>query len=243
MATICYVFAYFSLGLAALGIGTMLFGASGFWGFLVFVLASGAALFWFILALVLRKLGRLKETLVPSTPEASLRRRLLLCSLKSSVRAEADAGIDLLRRLEHVREALARDLGARLSPTELTFQRYGDASTRAWRWALNNLGETTSLIESLAVLEASRGVAHLGAAEDSESLKREKRGHIAEGLRETEQLVNRLERLSFALTRDMRTRAGAEPDELDALMDDLTRLADRAKLYARTARAHELPDA
>ncbi|MDX1434952.1 MAG: hypothetical protein R3286_21095, partial [Gammaproteobacteria bacterium] len=69
MATICYVFAWFSLGLAVLGIGSMLFGSSGFWGFVVFMLSSGAALFWFTLGLVLRKLGRLKETLLPSTPE------------------------------------------------------------------------------------------------------------------------------------------------------------------------------
>ena len=243
MATICYVFAYFSLGLAALGIGTMLFGSSGFWGFVVFMLASGAAMFWFVVGFVLRKMGRLKETLLPSTPEASLRRRLLLCSLKSAVRAEADTAMALLTRLEHVREALERELGARLSPGELTFRRYRDSFTRAWRWALQNLGETTNLIESLAVLEASRSVDYLGESRDADALKREKRAHIADGLHETDQLVGRLERLSLALARDMQTRPGEEPDELGALMDDLGRLADRAKLYARTARAHELPDA
>lgn len=242
MATICYAFAYFSLGLAALGIGSMLFGTSGFWGFVVFMLSSGAALFWFALGFVLRKLGRLKETLLPSTPEASLRRRLLLSSLKRSVRAEADAGIDLLSRLEQVREELDRELGARLNPGELTYRRYRESSTRASRWALANLGEATNLIESLAVLEAGSGGGYLAGSRDAESLKRDKRGHIADGLRETEQIVARLERLSHTLARDMQTRAGEEPEELGVLMDDLARLADRAKLYARTTRAHELPE-
>ncbi|MDX1433497.1 MAG: hypothetical protein R3286_13720, partial [Gammaproteobacteria bacterium] len=216
--------------------------SSGFWGFVVFMLSSGAALFWFTLGLVLRKLGRLKETLLPSTPEASLRRRLLLSSLKRSVRGEADTGIDLLTRLEHVRESLERELGERLSPGELTYRRYHDTFTRSWRWALNNLGETTALIESLAVLEASRRGDYLGESRDVDALKREKRAHIAEGLRETDQLVGRLERLALALARDMQTRPGEEPDELRDLLDDLGRLADRARLYARTARAHELPE-
>lgn len=238
MATICYVFAYFSLGLAALGIGTMLLGSSGFWGFVVFVLAGGAALFWFALGFALRKLGKLTEALFPSTPEASLRRRLLLSSLKSSVRSEANAGVDLLSRLEHVRESLERELAARLSPREITFQRYRDSFTRAWRRALRNLGDATNLIESLAVLEAGSG-SYLGESQDTGSLKREKRDWIAEELQETGQLVSRLERLALALTRDMQTLPGADADELATLMEDLDQLAERAKLYASNSRAHE----
>ena len=152
--TVFKVFGYFSLGVALLGLGSTLFGSAGLWGFLVFVLGIGLGSFWLLAAFAVRKAGRLKEVLFPSTPEATLRRRLMLTSFKTSVRQDANAALERLRRLEHVWPAIQRHLRERLSPSELTFQRYEGTARRAWSRAMQELEDATSLVESLSVLDA-----------------------------------------------------------------------------------------
>jgi hypothetical protein len=233
MSTICNVFGYTCLGLAVLGIGSTLFGDGGFWGFLVFVTSITGALFWLVLGYVLKKVGRLKEAFLPSTPEAALRRRLFMSAFKSPVRHEANAGIDQLHRLEQVWKTIDRHLRTRLSPTELTFKRYSEAAASSCRWALANLTEATVDIESMGVAESGSDRGYLSESPGKpQDLQFERREHIQQTLTDSERIISALEGLELALSRDMQTRS--DEDGLEAMLADLTRLADRAKAYAKT---------
>jgi hypothetical protein len=161
-----------------------------------------------------------------------LRRRLLLSTFKTSVRTDANAALDRLRRLEHVWPAIQRHLRARLSPSELTFQRYEGTARRAWSRALQELEDATSLVESLSVLDTgSRSAAGLPAAEpqDPRSARRQR---LQLALAESERAIAALERLDLALVSDLRTGAAERSDDLDALAAELDRLASRARSYS-----------
>lgn len=232
MHTVFNVLGYFSLGMALLGLAATLFGSAGFWGFLVFLLGIGFGSFWLIAGLAVRKAGRLREVLFPSTPQATLRRRLMLAAFKVSVRTEANDALDRLRRLEHVWPAIQRHLRARLSPTELTFQRYEGTARRAWNRALQELEDATSLVESLSVLDtaATRPTGH--PTPGQEDPRRARRQRLEVALAESERAVAALERLDLALVSDLHTGAAARSDNLDALAAELDRLASRARSYS-----------
>jgi len=226
------VLGYFSLGMALLGLGATLFGSAGLWGFLVFLLGIGFGSFWLIAAFAIRKAGRLREVLFPSTPEATLRRRLMLSTFKTSVRGDANAALDRLRRLEHVWPAIQRHLRERLNPSELTFQRYEGTARRAWSRALQELEDATSLVESLSVLDAGppiRSDLPTSLREDPRSTRRQR---LQLALAESERAIAALERLDLALVSDLRTGAAARSDDLDALAAELDRLASRARSYS-----------
>jgi hypothetical protein len=230
--TIFKVLGYFSLGMAMLGLAATLFGNAGLWGFLVFVLGVGFGSFWLILGFAVRKAGRLREVLFPSTPEATLRRRLMLATFKASVRSEANAALDRLRRLEHVWPAIQRHLRARLSPSELTFQRYEGTARRAWSRALQELEDATSLVESLAVLDTSPPGSAQAARPVRDDPRLARRQRLKMALAESERAVAALERLDLALVSDLRTGTAARSDDLDALAAELDRLASRARSYS-----------
>jgi len=129
MRRLLIAFGYFYFGIALVGLGSTLFGTAGIWGFLAFFIGSIAGGFWLLLGFVVGKATKLGEILVPSTPEAKLRRRLFRTSLTSvAVRSEVDSAVDLLRRLEYVWGSIETQLAARLAPCELTYQRYDGAA-------------------------------------------------------------------------------------------------------------------
>jgi hypothetical protein len=229
--TIFSILGYSSLGVALLGLGSTLFGDSGFWGFLVFLLALIFAGFWLLLGFVVRKAGRLREVLLPSTPEAILRRRLMLSAFKASVRTEANDAMDKLRRLEHVWAAIQRHLSARLSPTELTFQRYEETARRAWKRAVQELEDATSLVESLAVLDTGTAGPTTGVEPGREDPRRARRQRLHATLDESERAIAALERLDLALVSDLRTGSAARAENLEVLAQELDRLATRARSY------------
>jgi len=231
--TVFNLLGYFSLGMALLGLAATLFGGAGLWGFLVFLLGIVFGAFWLIAGFAVRKAGRLREMLFPTTPEATLRRRLMLAAFKTSVRAEANAALERLRRLEHVWPAIQRHLRARLSPSELTFQRYEGTARRAWSRALQELEDATSLVESLAVLDTGRPSPPGLPASEREDPRSARRQRLQAALAEAERAIAALERLDLALVSDLRTGAAARSDDLDALAEELDRLASRASRYSR----------
>jgi len=230
--TVFNVLGYFSLGMALLGLATTLLGGGGLWGFLVFLLGIGFGSFWLLAGFAVRKAGRLREVLFPSTPEATLRRRLMLTSFKTSVRTDANAALDRLRRLEHVWPAIQRHLRDRLNPAELTFQRYEGTARRAWSRAMQELEDATSLVESLSVLDSGPptrpGLPTL-LRQDALGARRQR---LQLALAESERAIAALERLDLALVSDLRTGAAARSDDLDALAAELDRLASRARSYS-----------
>jgi len=232
--TILKLAGYFSFGVALLGVGAMLFGSAGFWGFLVFVLGFFFGLLWLLLGLAVGKLGRLREILFPSTREAELKRRLLLAAMKVPMRTEAGSALDRLRRLEHVWPAIERHLGERLSPSELTYQRYQDTAQRARGRALQELEDATSLIESLGAMrkvESESGESQAAAGKGfSRAAGRE---HLAALLADSETAIAGLERLNLALLGDLRTGSASRDENLDDLARDLDELASRAHRYVK----------
>jgi hypothetical protein len=222
------LFGYFSLGVAAMALAATLFGSAGFWGFLVFLLGAVFGGFWLLVGFAFGKVGKLREVVFPSTPEATLRRRLAFAGFKASVRGDANAAMDHLRRLEHVWSAIQRHLRARLSPSELTFERYEGTARRAWSRALQELEDATSLVESLAVLDLRPAAA--GGGQDPRATRRQ---HLQAALAESETAIAALERLDLALVSDLHTGAAARTDDLETLTADLDRLASRARTYAR----------
>lgn len=233
MRKLLTIFGYFCFGIAVVGLGATLFGRAGLWGFLAFVIGSIAGGFWLLLAFVLGKATKVGEVLMPSTPEAKLRRRLFRASLTSAVRNDADSAADLLRRLEYVWESIRRQLATRLAPGELTYQRYQDAAQQTWHRALQELEDATDLIESLAAMPRGSGTAGYQPHTETGSQSRTEQESRLQGLlRDGDQAVSALERLNLALVGDLRTGSAKRSEDLDALARELDQLARRAHRYA-----------
>ncbi|MCH9672364.1 MAG: hypothetical protein K0U93_13030, partial [Gammaproteobacteria bacterium] len=130
MRTLCTVFGLGAISISLIALGSTLLGDAGLWGLLVFLLGMGAGGFWLSLGFVLKKVGHLRDALLPSTAEATLRRRLFFSSLKRSVRREANAALEQLGRLERLWQSIDASLRSKLSPSELTYDRY-DGTVKA----------------------------------------------------------------------------------------------------------------
>ena len=226
------ILGYVALVLALLSLGATLFGDAGVWGFLAFLLAAVFGVFSLLLGFAVARVGRLREVLLPSTPEAALRRRLLLAGLKAPVRSEAGEVLDRLRRLEHVWPAIQRHLGDRLNPSELTFLRYEGTARQAWRRGLQELEDATSLVESLAAMSTGRPGTAAGSGPRTEDPRQARRRRLQLVLAESERAISALERLDLALVSDLRTGEAARTQDLEALADELDLLAGRARRYA-----------
>lgn len=213
-----------------MGIGSTLLGDAGMWGFLVFFLGLGAAVFWLIAGFVLKKVGHLKDALLPATEEATLRRRLFFSSLKRAVRRESNAALEQLSRLERIWKSIDAHLRSQLSPTELTFARYEGAVKASCRATLEHLERSTESIETLGVLESDGGSGYMAPSDDRVALRNGRRRFIREQLEQAGKLLDALERLDLALTRDLNTQS--DRPSLDTMVQDLKMLAERAHVYA-----------
>ncbi len=225
------VLAYFVLAIGLISLSATLFGNAGIWGFLAFLIATLLGVIFLLVGFAFTGVDRLREVLMPSTREAALRRRLMIAALKGPVRSEAGQVIDRLRRLEHVWPSIQGHLRKRLSPTELTFQRYEGTARQAWRRALLELEDATSLVESLAALKTGRTVGAKGAGRGREDPRQARREKLKLTLTESQQAISALERLDLALVSDLRTGDAARTEDLNALADELDRLASRARRY------------
>ncbi|HEY5719600.1 MAG TPA: hypothetical protein VIW02_04400 [Gammaproteobacteria bacterium] len=232
MRTLFNAFGFFSLGAALLGLGAALFGDAGLWGFLVFLFGAWFGGFWLLLGLLVKKVGRLREMLFPATPEAALRRRLLLASFRGSAKREADEAMAKLRRLEHVWAAIQRHLRERLDPGELTFGRYEESARRGCVRALQGLTDATSLVESLGVLARGPVDNYLRSRNDPQDPQQTRRGYLRSALDEAEAAIAALERLDLALVGELRTGAAAREEALESTVAELDRLSGMAKRYA-----------
>jgi hypothetical protein len=229
-------FGYVCFGIALLGLGSALFGKAGIWGFLAFLIGSIAGGFWILIGFVVGKATKVGEILLPSTPEAKLRRRLFRASLRSVVRSEAGSAADLLHRLEYVWESIRSQLADRLVPGELTYHRYEEAARKTWRRALLELEDATDLIESLAALSRRSGPGKYDSRPGSGTLSVTEQHDRLQGLlRNGNQAVSALERLNLALVGELRTGSAKRSEDLDALASELDQLARRAHRFADSA--------
>ncbi|MCH9670698.1 MAG: hypothetical protein K0U93_04545, partial [Gammaproteobacteria bacterium] len=102
------------------------------------------------------------------------------------------------------------------------------ASCRA---ALKHLELSTESIETLGVLESDKqGAGYTVPSEDRQQIRNERRRYIREQIQSADRVLDALERLDLALSRDLHTdRSGPG---LDSMVDELSHLAERASAYS-----------
>jgi|GEM_PF-5762244 len=115
-------------------------------------------------------------------------------------------------------------LGLKFDITELTYARYYGVAEAAYLSVVDNLHAAAISLVSLDVKDTS-------ADAERTALRQQQLAKVRQLLALNEKAITELERVSAALG-EVKTRRGEGSQSLDAVMEQLAELANRAKLYS-----------
>jgi hypothetical protein len=114
----------------------------------------------------------------------------------------------------------------KFSPEEITYSRYFGSAHQTYLSVLDNLNEVATSLVVINAMAPSR-------VEERESLREKQIESVKELLALNDRAITEFDRVSTALS-DVKTARGYADTDLDAAMQQLAQLAERAKKYSIT---------
>jgi hypothetical protein len=210
------------LALAVTGAGTIALFAFG--PGILSVLAILAGLLVFVGATLVKK--SLEATSLPAEVDRmkELKRHILKSRYLENVGDLGDRVADQMELAAGRFEKLRALLGLKFDLTELTYGRYLGVAEAAFLSVVDNLHTAAISLAALDVKDNSADPERL-------ALRQQQLTKVRQLLTLNERAITELERVTAALG-EVKTRRGEGSQSLDAVMEQLTELANRAKLYS-----------
>ena len=187
-------------------------------------------------------MARLRERL-------SGQRTAAMTQLRTDLAAvQFDAGLAQLQQLQRKFDAFGALLGRKLDPGELTYGRYQAMTEQVFLAGIDNLARVADTLQALATIDlaqlqarlhalASDGVESPGQDQEARTLRERmvfhdgQRARIDQWLAENEEAMSQMDRVMAAIA-DLDTAGGQAAMPMEAAMQELKTLVERASLYS-----------